>query len=526
MDFDFFILENKSGYKTRENWFRTNHPSEYFDIINYSKDIDLPLSFKEKIYFYFHKMTERPKCVSCGSEIKFRERFDKPYGDFCSLICINSNKKEMSERQIKTNKIKYGVDYYPQHKDFIVKQRKTKKEKYGDENFNNQKKSKLTRQEKYGDENYANHEKQKQTCLTKYGVDNYSKSNNYQNELKKKFINIYPDIEFIQINKNDVTIKCGICNDISNLTKQLLYERHRREYIVCTNCNPIGMSKRSGYEKEICQILKSYGIVYDTNKKIEGVNYEIDIYIPSHKLGIEFNGLYWHNELFKNETYHLTKSIIFEKKGIKIIHIFEDEWIYKKDIVVSIILNRLGKTKETIYGRKCSIKEIDNKTSKKFMETNHIQGGVNSKVNVGLYYDDRLVSLMTFSKGRVIMGGKKDEWELNRFCNLINTNVVGASSKLLKYFIDKFKPEKIVSYSDIRLFDGVMYEKIGFNKISQSKPNYWYVKNDLRFHRFNFRKSILVKEGFDSNKTEKEIMFDRGIYRIYDCGNIRWEKIL
>jgi hypothetical protein len=71
-----------------------------------------------------------------------------------------------------------------------------------------------------------------------------------------------------------------------------------------------------------------------------------------------------------------------------------------------------------------------------------------------------------------------------------------------------------------------MYETLGFNKISQSKPNYWYVINDIRYHRFNFRKSILVKEGFDKNKTEKQIMFDRGIYRIYDCGNIRWEYTL
>ena len=124
------------------------------------------------------------------------------------------------------------------------------------------------------------------------------------------------------------------------------------------------------------------------------------------------------------------------------------------------------------------------------------------------------------------MGGKKEEWELTRFCNKINFVVVGAASKLFKFFIKNYNPNKIVSYSDVRLFDGKMYETLGFNKISQSKPNYWYVINDIRYHRFNFRKSILVKEGFDKNKTEKQIMFDRGIYRIYDCGNIRWEYTL
>jgi hypothetical protein len=71
-----------------------------------------------------------------------------------------------------------------------------------------------------------------------------------------------------------------------------------------------------------------------------------------------------------------------------------------------------------------------------------------------------------------------------------------------------------------------MYKNLGFDKISQSKPNYWYVINDIRHHRFNFRKGILVKQGFDENKTEKEIMLERKIYRIYDCGNIRWENSL
>ena len=134
-----------------------------------------------------------------------------------------------------------------------------------------------------------------------------------------------------------------------------------------------------------------------------------------------------------------------------------------------------------------------------------------------------MVSLMTFSKGRIIMGGKKDEWELTRFCNLLDTNVIGAANKLFQYFLKTYHPEKVISYSDIRLFKGEMYEKLGFTKISQSKPNYWYVINGMRYHRFNFRKSILLKQGYDTDKTERDIMFDRKIYRIYDCGNIKWE---
>jgi len=123
------------------------------------------------------------------------------------------------------------------------------------------------------------------------------------------------------------------------------------------------------------------------------------------------------------------------------------------------------------------------------------------------------------------MGGKSNEFELTRFCNLINCNVIGSASKLLNFFIKKYRPQKIVSYSDVRLFNGELYNKLNFKKIHQSKPNYWYVIDDIRHNRFNYRKSILVKHGFDKNKTEKEIMFERKIYRIYDCGNIRWELI-
>jgi len=523
MDFSFFTIDNKSGYKTRENWLKTNYPELYFEIINYSKNFSIELSFKEKIYFYYKKMTNRPKCLTCGCEIKFRERFDNPYGEFCSLICFNSNKKEMIERIKKTNQTKYGVDFYPQDSQFIKKQKETKKNKYGDENYNNHKKSKITKKEKYGDENFNNFNEYKLTCLNKYGVDNYSKSSNYQSKIDSQYRSLYPNIDFLNIGKKEVEIKCSLCNSESKLTKQLLYERHKRNYIICTTCNPIGFSNRSGYEKELCEFLDYYNIKYQTNIKIENTNQEIDIFIPEFKIGIEINGLYWHNELFKNDSYHLEKTINCEKHNIRLIHIFEDEWIYKKDIVKSIILNKLNLTDRIIYARKCEIRKIDSKTSKKFMEDNHIQGSVNSKVNIGLFYENKLVSLMTFSKGRIIMGGKENEWELNRFCNEINTTIVGSSSRILKFFINKYKPEKIVSYSDIRLFDGGMYEKIGFKKISQSKPNYWYVINDIRYHRFNYRKSILVKEGFDKNKTERQIMLDRGIYRIYDCGNIRWE---
>lgn len=523
MDFSFFITNNKSGYKTREKWFSKNYIDEYNKIIEHSNKLKLNLSFKEKIYFYYNNKIERPKCLTCGKDIKFRERFDIPYGDFCSLKCINENKEEMIKRQKETFKQKYGVNFYPEHKDFLDKQRKTKKERYGNENYNNVEKNKRTRLEKYDNENYNNVEKQKLTCIKRYNSNNYSKSNTYKNRLIKEYKELYPGINFINIDKFNVTIKCPNCNNESTITKQLLYERRKRNYEICPNCNPIGQSLRSGQENNISSFLNELKVIFESsNRKILNGK-ELDILIPNKNVAIELNGIYWHNELFCDENYHLNKTIKCNEKNIDLVHIFEDEWIFKQDIVKSIIKNRIKIIDNTIFGRKCIIKEVDSATSMKFLNENHIQGGVKSKIRIGLYYNNDLVSLMTFSKGRIIMGGKENEWELTRFCNKINTNVIGGANKLFQYFIKNYQYTKIISYSDIRLFKGGLYEKLGFKKIHQSRPNYWYVINGMRFYRFNFRKSILIKQGFDKNKTEKQIMFERKIYRIYDCGNIRWE---
>lgn len=523
MDFSFFLIDNNSGYKTKEKWFQSNHPTIYNEIIDYCNNlsVDIP-TFKEKIFFFFNKKNERPKCVTCSSEIPFRGRFDKPYGEFCSLDCFNGNNQEMIKRQKKTFNDKYGIDFYPQHSEFIKKQRQTKEVRYGNQNFNNVSKMKNTKMIKYGDENFNNLDKYIETCLTKYGSTNYFSSDNYKNIVEDNFRKIYAKLNIKNIDDGVVRIYCDKCDKNYEITKQLLYERYKINNETCTNCNPIGQQSKSFYELEISDFLTELNITHKTSVR-NIIKKELDIFIPDKKLAIEFNGLYWHNELFVDDKYHLNKTNDCKEKGVSLIHIFEDEWVYKKDIVKSIIKGRLNLIEKRIFARKCVIKEVKSKESKQFLDNNHIQGNVNSKVRLGLYFENELISLMTFSKGRVIMGGNKNEWELTRFCNRIDTIVVGAASKLFNFFINNYQYEKIISYSDIRLFDGGLYEKLNFNKISQSKPNYWYVKNGLRYYRFNFRKSQLTKEGFDSNKTEKEIMFERKIYRIYDCGNIRWE---
>lgn len=313
----------------------------------------------------------------------------------------------------------------------------------------------------------------------------------------------------------------------------------------CRECGKLKISKKNKLttdefikkaklvhgEKDIKEFLNKNGIKYiDKDREILDGS-EIDIFILEKNIGIEFDGLYWHSELFKENRYHLNKTERSLEKGIRLIHIFEDEWLRKSDIVKSMLLNALGKTNKRIFARKCEIKEIDSKTSKEFLENNHIQGSIGSKINIGLYYENELVSVMCFGKKRLNLGYKKDkiqenQYEMFRFCNKINTVVIGGASKLLKYFIDKYNPEEIVSYCDRRYGTGNMYKKLGFKLDHVSKPNYFYIEGTNRNNRFKYRKSELVKMGFDKNKSEKEIMLERKIYRIYDCGTLVyvWKK--
>ena len=235
--------------------------------------------------------------------------------------------------------------------------------------------------------------------------------------------------------------------------------------------------------------------------------------------------MYWHNENYVESDYHLKKTELSESKNIKLIHIYEDDWLYKQDIVKSRILNLLNFTPNKIYARKTEIKEIsDNILLREFLEKNHIQGFIGSQVKIGLFYNNELVSLMTFGKQRKNMGTKSfpDKYELLRFCNKLNTTVIGGASKLFKYFTNNYKPKEIITYADRSWSQGNLYNQLGFEFVHKSQPNYFYVVDGLRKNRFNFRKDILIKEGFDPNKSEREIMLDRIIYRIYVSGKLKF----
>lgn len=290
------------------------------------------------------------------------------------------------------------------------------------------------------------------------------------------------------------------------------------------------ITKSSAQEKEIRQFLEDEGIEYETSNRKIIFPQELDVYIPSKKIAIEINGLFWHSEKSGNKLkdYHIQKTEACEKIGIKLIHVFDDEWKNKKEIVKSKLKSILGLQKEKIYARQCEIKKINSQEKSKFLKQYHIQSDDRSKYLYGLYYKEDLVSVMTFCELRAALGQKKKNghFELSRYASKIR--VVGGASKLLSYFIKQENPQRIITYADRRFTSTIsesMYEKLGFSKIKHTKPNYWYTKDYAqKYHRYNFTKSAIVKKyGLDPKKTEFDLMKELGYDKIWDCGNIRYE---
>jgi hypothetical protein len=238
--------------------------------------------------------------------------------------------------------------------------------------------------------------------------------------------------------------------------------------------------------------------------------------------------MYFHSENNgKGREYHLHKTTECEKQNIQLIHIFEDEWVYKNDIIKSKLRHLLKINKTKIYARNCIIKDVNNKEKNQFLNENHLQGEDKSKIKLGLYYNNELVSLITFGKYRKITGNKHEEnkYELIRYASKLNVNVVGGFSKLLKNFIKNYTPLEITSYADRRYSVGNLYKLNNFKFIHNTPPNYWYMKYyKNREHRYKYRKSELHKilEIYEPNKSEWDNMKLNKYDRIWDCGSKKY----
>lgn len=248
-------------------------------------------------------------------------------------------------------------------------------------------------------------------------------------------------------------------------------------------------------------------------RRLDGV--ELDIYIPSVDLAIEYNGAYWHSEIFRDRAYHLRKTEYCEANGINLIQIFDHEWKNRRRQIESFLMAKVGRLPK-IGARSCKVVELKDSVAQEFAENHHIQGGSRGSVLcLGLEYRGELVSIGIFGRHH----RQLNKVVLKRFVSKSGLLVIGALSKISKHASNRLKSD-IITWADRRITSGSSYLKAGWVAEEVLPPDYFYIKNG-RYHcsKQSRRKSVV---GTPNGMTEHEHAMQDGLLRVYDCGKIRF----
>ena len=377
---------------------------------------------------------------------------------------------------------------------------------------------------KYGVDNVFKLEYIQQKCRDvikeKYNVDNISqhklfrtmareRSDKNINEIFSKRFNILDINRDDDYKKNILNLKCLTCNYEFYLKFHgIIYKN-----VKCPNCS------LTSIEEGIKKLLNEKDIPYNVKDRSMIPPNELDFFIKDYNLAIECNGLYWHCDLFVDKDYHYKKYKKCKDENIKLLQFFEDDILDKQEIVKSIIYHNLNIHDKVVHGRKCIIRNIESKEKGIFLKENHLMGNDKSKVSLGAFYNDELVSVMTFNHGNItIKENEIFDWELSRFCSKNFYKIHGIANKLFQYFL-KSNPEdiKIKTYASIMTGDGSVYKNLGFNLSKRTAPGYFYTSNGIRFHRF---KSLSLRENLSIS--ERDDMLSQGYYKVFDAGNNKY----
>lgn len=483
---------------------------------------------------------------------KAKKTIEKKYGPNRELIgkkiSISKRTLESKEKSKQTNLEKYGVENVFQNNEIKKKIKKTLLEKYGVESPQQskevQEKTKQTNLKKYNVENVFQNKKIreqiKQTNLDKYGVFFPLQNDEVLTKTMTKFketIKNNPDIyHLVHILRNDkefwnklkTTPLLQLCLEYNCDYKSLNSALNRDEFKYLYK-DTYGFPTQQK-QKEVYNIIKSFlnneKILFNDNQTIHP--YELDIYIPSKKFAIEFNGSYWHSEAVLDSkearNKHLNKTKLCEQNGIRLFHIFENDWKNRKTQILNFIKTIIGQNKINVAARKCTL-TISKPTKEcvKFMDDNHIQGSTNSLVYFNLVYNNEIVASMTAARHHR-QGIDASYVVLSRLCFKDGYNVQGGASKLFKAFkqwsIDNGYT-KIISWSDNAFTQGNIYRVLGFELEDNLPPDYFYWSpiEDKYISKQSQRKK---STNCPDHLTEREWCLERGLYRIYDSGKKRW----
>jgi len=548
--------------KTKELWIKTHKSDFYNKIIKNSEQLDI--SFWEKLFLYINWLNNIPLCKTCWKQLSYKWTLTKWFWKYCNNKCgwldteVQSTKmewyklklqeiygewittifktEEFKEKAKKTSLKKYNTEFVSQAEIVKEKAKKTVIKKYWSKQELwklTYKKAIKTLQEKHNDIkiiNLMDSPNAKKNLSIKVRTSNLD---SYMEKLKEKNISFLSTKEDYINNWSyaEYDFQCNKCNHIFKTEMSYNY------FASCPVCSK--NKYNSKLEEEICEYIysldKSIKIITNDRKILNGL--ELDIYLPDYNIAIEFDWLMYHSiwsRIFYRDdntssewelkNYHLNKTELCLEKNIQLFHIFENEWIYKntKDIWKSIIANKLWITNR-IYARNTIIKEVGINESKEFILKNHLQWVVNAWIKIWLFYDNELVSLMTFWKSRY---NTNFTYELVRYVNKKWTSIVWWASKIFHYFNKNFLNswENIITYGDKRFSIGKIYEILWFNKIKDSIPNYFYFKewSYILESRIKYQKHKLnnILPIFNNELSENINMYNNGYRKIYDCWNV------
>ena len=493
---------------------------------------------------------EKKDCI----QSKKKEIFNIKYG------CDNPfQSAEVKQKIANSNLSKYGVPNVAQSKEVRIKQKKTCLSKYGAENtFQSEViKEKIKKQNVslYGVENSFQRkevqEKHKKTIQKKYKVDHYSKTKEYKEKIIKTNLDRYgheqslscPEIRD-KIKKTNLE-KYGVENPLASKeiqekiietslklfgTKNPMSNPKILRKMIDTCIQNHGKFPATNYGKtqnEIKEWLNGFGFNFNSDYTILK-NKEIDLLDKNINLGIEYCGLYWHNELSPNprgRSYHHNKYKKCLDNNIQLLTIFEDEWKFRKNQCKSHIKSILGITSKKIFARKCKVEEIGKKMAKTFFDSYHIQGS--NRLGIiffGLFFENELLGVMSLGRHNRQVNNEKII-TLDRLCFKNEVQVIGGASKLFSRCLDWSKNNnynKIISFSDNRWSLGNVYKKLEFDLEKEYGPDYSYVNVNKASHRLSKQSQRKNATNCPRDVTEHSWALERGLARIYDCGKKRW----
>ena len=558
--------EEVSALKTEKPYhytsiLRNKYPDTWADMIAYNTEHGFDvgkIGYPQIVYNWMHTIEEWPKCEVCGKPSAFTTMGKFGYCPTCSRLCARRAKTTMDKRR-NTSLAKYGTEFATQAESVKAKIRAANREKYGTDCILSlpefQEKVRATNLKRYGVEyptmSQEIRDRRAANNLRKYGAESPMQLESVKQQARETTIERFGAFPAPQSLQN--------CLDYSAEKLEMAYESLKTkfpDYELLTTRD--AYEHRLGHLKWKCRLC---GRTFDTYKRtslfprckcqhrdqeevgfysfVKGIapdavfntrktlpsGREIDVYVPSRKIGFEFDGLYWHSELRVPNAYHLEKTREAESIGIRLVHVFSDEWEKKQDIVKSFIRSLLSPHthENNIYARKCECREIGKEEAHAFLDRTHIQGADNAKTYIGLFHEKTLCAVGSFQPET----REGSSYTLSRYSTDGGT-VCGGLGKILAFFIRTYHPSKIKTYADRRISQGALYEATGFKNTGVLKPRYWYTKDfKTRIHRFNFRKDAMRKAGFNcpDGMTESQIAELNGFTRIYDCGYIRYEML-